>query len=213
MLVTFIRTIILYIVICFSLRIMGKRQIGELQPTELVVTILISNIATLPIEDTNIPLFGGLVPIFVLVCLEVFSSILGIKSRAARKLICGNPAFIIKDGEIDQKMLKTLRFSIDDLFEGLREQEIFSLSEVKYAIVETTGKISVLKNNNAKGNIASPPVIIVSDGKIVPEGIDFCNVTREWVEKKISQKNHLIQDIFIMTCNREKQYNIIKRMI
>ena len=204
---------VVVIVICFALRIMGKRQIGELQPSELVVTILISNIATLPIEDTNIPLFGGLVPIFVLVFLEVFSSILGIKSRAARKLICGNPAFIIKDGEIDQKMLKSLRFSIDDLFEGLREQEFFSLSEVKYAIVETTGKISVLKNNNSKENIASPPVIIVSDGKIVPEGIKFCNVSHDWVERKISKKNYLIKDIFIMTCNREKEYNIIKRTI
>ncbi len=188
---------------------MGKRQIGELQPTELVITILISNIATLPIEDTNIPLFGGLIPIFVLVCLEVFSSVLGIKSRTVRKLICGNPTFIIKDGVLDQKMLKSLRFSIDDLLEGLREQGIFSLSEVKYAIVETTGKISVFKNDEP----SSPQVIIISDGKIISEGLKYCNISRAWVESKLQKKGKEIHDIFIMTCNTEKEYEIITKKI
>ena len=190
---------------------MGKRQIGELQPTELVITILISNIATLPIEDTNIPLLGGLIPIFVLVCLEVFSSVLGIKSRTVRKLICGNPAFIIKDGVIDQKMLKSLRFSIDDLLEGLREQGIFKLSDVKYAIVETTGKISVFKNDDTDESSSSPPVIVISDGKIVSEGLNYCNISREWIEKKLKKQNYSVDDIFIMTCNIEKNYDIVEK--
>ncbi len=192
---------------------MGKRQIGELQPTELVITILISNIATLPIEDTNIPLFGGLIPILVLVCLEVFSSILGIKSRTFRKLICGNPTFIIKNGVIDQKMLKSLRFSIDDLLEGLREQGIFNLNDVKYAIVETTGKISVFKNDDIDENASSPPVIIISDGKVISEGLKYCNLSHEWLKKELSKNGHSISDIFIMTCNQEKEYDIIKRKI
>lgn len=225
LIVTFVRTIILYIVICVSLRIMGKRQIGELQPSELVVTILISNIATLPIENTKTPLLSGLIPIFVLVCLEVFASILGIKSKTARKIICGTPTFIIKDGKIDQKMLQTLRFSIDDLMEALREQGIFDLNDVSYAIVETTGKVSVYKkfdqqevtagmlNLPLKNFSLSPPVILISDGKIISDSTKFCEVTRKWIEKQLKKEKCTLKDVFIMTCNKEKEYTIIKKEI
>ena len=225
MFVTFVRTIILYIVICTSLRIMGKRQIGELQPSELVVTILISNIATLPIEDTNTPLLSGLVPIFLLVCLEVFASILGIKSKTARKIICGTPTFIIKDGKIDQKMLRALRFSIDDLMESLREQGIFDINDVSYAIVETTGKVSIFKkfaqqevtaqmlNITDPSISSSPPVILISDGKIVSDSTKFCEVDEKWVHKKLKENKLQLSDVFIMTCNKEKQFSIIKREI
>lgn len=204
---------------------MGKRQIGELQPSELVVTILISNIATLPIEDTKTPLVSGLIPIFLLVCLEVFASILGIKSKTARKIICGTPTFIIKDGEIDQQMLKTLRFSIDDLMEALREQGIFDLADVGYAIVETTGKVSVYKKFNAQEITAgmvslpmknfskSPPVILISDGKIVSDSTKYCEIDEKWIINKLKKEKCNLKDVFIMTCNKEKEYNIIKRNI
>lgn len=204
---------------------MGKRQIGELQPSELVVTILISNIATLPIEDTKTPLVSGLLPIFLLVCLEVFASILGIKSKTARKIICGTPTFIIKNGIIDQQMLKTLRFSIDDLMEALREQGIFDLNDVGYAIVETTGKVSVYKKFNAQETTAgmlnlpmknfskSPPVILISDGKIVSDSTKYCEIDEKWIISKLKKENCNLRDVFIMTCNKEKEYNIIKRNI
>ena len=123
MFIVFFRAIILYIIIIFSMRFMGKRQLGELQPSELVVTILMSNIATLPIEDINIPMIMGVVPIFTLVCLDVGMSYMSLISRKFRRIISGSPKIIISDGEIDQQQMKKLRFTIDDLMESLRNRK------------------------------------------------------------------------------------------
>lgn len=225
MLVILVRTVILYFVIIVSLRIMGKRQIGQLQPSELVVTILISNSATLPIEDTNIPLLGGLIPILTLVCLEVFTSVLGIKSQKARKLISGTPAFVIKNGVIDQKRLRDLRFSTDDLMEGLREQNIFDIRDVDYAIVETTGKLSVFKvfeqqETTAKmmkippdTNSPSPQATIISDGKLIEDGINYCNIDIGFIEKALKKAKCSLKDVFIMTCDRTHDYYIVKKEV
>ena len=225
MLVTLIRTVILYLVIVVSLRIMGKRQIGQLQPSELVITILISNSATLPIEDTNIPLLGGLIPILTLVSLEVFMSVLGIKSQRARKLISGTPAYVIKNGVIDQKRLRDLRFSTDDLMESLREQNIFDIRDVDYAIVETTGKLSVFKvfeqqettakmmNIPAESSNPSPQATIISDGKLIEDGIDYCNVDIKFIEKALKKAKCEIKDVFIMTCDRTHDYYIVKKEV
>jgi len=223
LLVIFIRTIILYLVIVISLRIMGKRQLGELQPSELVITILISNIATLPIEDTNIPLLGGLIPILTLVCLEVFASILGIKSQRARKLISGTPTFVIKNGVIDQKKLRDLRFTTDDLMEGLREQSIFDIRDVDYAIVETTGKLSVFKvfdqqevtakmlKISPKCSSNSPQTTVISDGKLIEDGMNYCNIDERFIANILKKNNCNIKDVFIMTCNRSRDYYIVKK--
>lgn len=223
MLVIFIRTIILYVIIVISLRIMGKRQLGELQPSELVITILISNIATLPIEDTNIPLLGGLIPILTLVCLEVFASILGIKSQKARKLISGTPTFVIKNGVIDQKKLRDLRFTTDDLMEGLREQNIFDIRDVDYAIVETTGKLSVFKvfeqqeatakmlGLSAECNSNSPQTTVISDGKLIKDGMNYCKIDERFISNVLKKNKCSIKDVFIMTCNCSKDYYIVKK--
>ena len=223
MLVTLIRTIILYVVIVISLRIMGKRQLGELQPAELVITILISNIATLPIEDTNTPLLGGLVPILTLVCLEVFASVISIKSQKARSIISGTPAFVIVKGVIDQKKLKALRFSTDDLMESLREQNIFDIRDVDYAIVETTGKLSVFKafeqqevtakmmNISPEAKTPSPQITVISDGKIIAEGMKYCNINENFIEMVLSKRGYKLKDVFVMTCNCSKDYYIVKK--
>ncbi|MGN0631461.1 MAG: DUF421 domain-containing protein, partial [Ruminococcus sp.] len=138
-----LRSIILYAVVIFSVRLMGKRQLGELQPGELVITILISNIATLPIENTSVPLLPGIVPILTLVCLEVIVSFITMKSKKLRKLVSGSPKIVIRDGEIIQQTMLDLRLTIDDLLMSLRSNQIFDPSEVQFAIVETTGAISV----------------------------------------------------------------------
>ena len=150
MLVTFFRTLILYVVIVFGVRLMGKRQLGELQPSELVVTILISNIATLPIEEVETPLFSGLLPILSLVTFEVIISAINLHSRRMRRVFSGSPVVVIKNGEIDQKKLQELRFSIDDLMAQLRQNQIFALDEVDFAVVETTGKLSVYQKYGAR---------------------------------------------------------------
>ena len=153
------RTILLYLLIVAGLRIMGKRQIGELQPSELVVTILISNIATLPIQDVDVPLSGGIVPILTIVCFEVFISGLTMRSRTARRLFCGGPKMVIRDGQIMQKELRDLRFSVDDLIEQLRAAGYFDPSEVLFAVVETTGSSSGNSGSSSSGSSSSSFII------------------------------------------------------
>lgn len=225
MAVIFFRTCILYIAIVFSLRIMGKRQIGELQPAEFVVTILVSNIATLPIEDNDIPLLAGLLPILTLVVFEVFASAVSMKSVFARRMISGSPKVVIRDGVIDQTELKNLRFSIDDLMEQLRVSGIFDLSEVAFAIVETTGSVSVMpkyvnrpltpKDLGLEGKASDDFVqsVIVSDGKVVDSALKSCNLTKTWLENVFKKENIAQEDIFVMTCSKSADYYIVKEQI
>ena len=130
-----IRTFILYIVVIFSVRFMGKRQIGQMQPTELVITILISNIATISLENTDAPLTTGIVPILFLISFEVIMSVITLRYQKFRYLVSGTPQIIIKNGTLDQKKLKALRMSVDDLLESLREMNIFDISEVQFAVI------------------------------------------------------------------------------
>ncbi len=223
MLIVFFRAIILYIVIVFCIRLMGKKQIGELQPSELVVTILLSNIATLPIEDINIPVLMGLVPIFTIVCLDVFLSYLSLCSRKFRRIICGSPKIIISDGKLDQQILRKLRFTVDDLMEALRTQSVFDISEVQLAVVETTGQISVfVKKENQpatpqdlKLNVKNdnPPQLIVDDGEIVEPALSSLGIDKNWVEKTLKSEGCPIKQAFIMTCDKKRRYNLIRREI
>lgn len=146
MLVTIVRTVILYVVIILAMRIMGKRQVGDMQPGDLVVSLLISEIAAMPIEDVNKPMINGLIAVFMLVFLETVLSLVSLKSGKARRAINGRPAIVINRGRVDQSALRRLRMTTDDLLEGLRQEGIFDLTTVQYAIIETNGQLSVLKN-------------------------------------------------------------------
>ncbi len=149
MITTLIRAVILYILVIFSVRLMGKRQLGELQPSELVITILVSNIATLPLEDTDIPLIIGITPILALVCFEVLMSWVILRFPAMRKIISGKPKIVVRGGKPDDHALRELRLSMDDLKAALRSKDVFDFTDVKYAIIETNGSISVLKEEEA----------------------------------------------------------------
>lgn len=209
MLVVFIRAILLYLLVIFCMRLMGKRQLGELQPSELVTTILISNIAALPIEDTNIPMVLGAIPILALVMFEFVVSSLSLHSRKFRKFFSGNPVVIIKDGIIDQKQLKKLRFSMDDLMEALRGNGVFDIADVDYAVVETTGKVSILQKYAAqsvtpemlglKGENKKPPLVVISDGEIMERSLQAYGFSKEWLNKKLKAKNTDAKAVFLMT--------------
>ena len=147
MLVPLIRTLILYFVIIFSMRFMGKRQVGEMQPAELVITILISAVASVPMQDIELPLVHGIIPIITLVSAEVIISTLSLKHPKLRKLISGSPITIIRDGNIDQKAMQTLRITIDDLLEDLRLKDVYDLRTVRLAQMETNGRLSVMINS------------------------------------------------------------------
>ncbi len=223
--IIFLRTLILYLIIVVCIRIMGRRQVGQLQPSELVITILISNIATLPIEDNNIPLIAGIIPILVLVSMEVIMSSITLHNKRLRHLISGTTRTIIYKGEILQDEMAKIRFSIDDVMEELRTQSIFDISEVEYAVVETNGKINVYKKFANQNPInkqfdfkptleqVMPPVIIISDGFIVANNLKYCNIQESWVKGILNQKKILLKDVFIMTCTTTLDYSIILRNI
>ncbi len=219
--VVFIRAVILYLLLIFSVRLMGKRQIGELQPSELAITILISNIATLPVEDTGMPLLTGIIPIITLACLDVIMSWLGIKSRVIRRATCGTPVIIIKDGKLDQKQMKAIRFTVDDLIASLRGQGIFDISEVQFAVVETTGNLSVYQkypyrnvtneDMTLKGKSKDPPEVIIADGDFVKGAMNRLGITEEWTEKILKKEKTAVKEVFLMTADPDRSYSIIKK--
>ncbi|MDR0984246.1 MAG: DUF421 domain-containing protein [Ruminococcus sp.] len=151
MLIAFVRSLLLYIIVIFAVRLMGKRQIGELQPSELVVTMLVSNIATLPLEDQTTPLSLGVIAILSLVCFDVIMSYFTLKSSKFRKIVTGTPKVIIENGQVRRDTMNELRFSDDDLISAVRSAGVFDLKDVKFAIVETNGSVSVEENQPQSG--------------------------------------------------------------
>lgn len=216
-----LRSIILYIIVVSAVRLMGKRQLGELQPSELVITILVSNIATLPLEDTDIPLIIGVTPILALVCYEVFVSWLILRLPFFRKIIYGSPKIIISNGKIKRSVLRELRLSVDDVMTAMRNQQIFDISEIQYAIVETTGSISIMKKQVKDTptredmgffpESADPPQIIVSDGKILTAALDSMGFNVKFVENSAREAGVKIRDIFIMTVDRQGNVYIAEK--
>lgn len=221
--IVFIRVLIIYALIILSLRLMGKRQIGQLQPSELVVTILVSNIATMAIEDSNVPLVGGIIPILTLVSFDVIISALALRFKKMRRIVSGTPRVIIRDGKIDQQQLKELRFTIDDMMEELRGKDIFDIRDVAFAIVETTGSLSVypkftaqpatagMLNLQAPPGANAPPVVLIADGVVIDSALSYCNLKYEWLEKTITDNGYRTNDIFLMTCNRQADYLIVPK--
>lgn len=221
MAIVLIRAVILYILITFSLRLMGKRQLGELQPSELVVTILISNIAAIPVEDSSVPMIMGIVPILTLVCLDVIMSGIMLKSAKVRKLMIGSPRIIISEGEILQKEMKRLRYTVDDLTEAMREQQIFDITQIHYAIVETTGKINFLLKKDyqpaekqdvkAGGSTDNPPSVIIRDGITDKEQLRLLGLGEQWLTKILRENNVGIKGVFLMIADRNGNHTIIKK--
>ena len=221
MAIILIRTLILYGIVIFSVRMMGKRQIGELQPSELVVAILISNIATLALEEVEIPLMHGVLPILLLVCFEVLTSCLSLRSVRIRRWISGSPKIIIRDGEIDQEMLHTLRFSIDDMMTALRMKGIFSVEEVQYAVVETNGSVSVCQKTaqqpatkedvHTAGRSLDPPQIIIADGCLRENGLAAIGQDRQWLDTILRTAELAQRDVFLLTADSACRYHLVRQ--
>lgn len=221
MFVTLIRTVILYILAIASIRVMGKRQIGELQPSELVITLLISQIISIPIQDTDIPLVNTLIPIFLLIGFEILTSVFNMKSIKFRSFMQGNPLVIINDGVLNQKLLKELRFTIDDLLEALRQKDVFDISQVQYAIVETNGQMSVLlkadydtvtlKDLSLEAEPQGYKCPVVIDGKIVTQDFKICNMDKAKIHRIAEKESLKIQDIMLMTVDAAGNHTIIRK--
>lgn len=221
MIISVIRTLFLYSVIILAIRIMGKRQISELQTSELVVTLLISDIASIPMQNVGQPLISGFIPIIILVSLEILISAIMVKNSTFRKWICGKPVIIINNGKINQYEMKRLRMTTDDLFEQLRLMDIFSIQDVQYAIVETNGQMSVMKKSDKQEvtkddmltNIPKSfmEAVVISDGEILDSSLSICKLTKDWIFDVLKSKNLKLEDVFIMTANKNRDFYIVER--
>lgn len=220
--VVFFRTLIIYFVIIVCLRIMGKRQLGELQPSEFVIAILISNIATLSIEDTDIPLLGAVVPIITLMSAEVILSYITLKSGKAQVIVTGNPVAIIRNGNIDQQSMRDLRFSIEDLMSQLRISGVFDIEDVGWAIVETNGALTVYPKPQAqpltpksaadpKSVSSAPPMVLISDGVLCSKTLSACKLSEDWYKSVLKENSVCEKEVFLMTCTPEGKYYLVKK--
>lgn len=218
LLVVFIRAMLLYVVVVFAIRLMGKRQLGELQPSEFVITILISNIATLPIENAGVPMLMGIVPILTLVCLDVIMSAATLKSRKLRRIISGSPKIIIQGGTLIQKQLRELRYTADDVLEALRSQGIFDISEVQYAVIETTGAVSAYLKSSKQplsgedtAPADDPPQVVIDDGDVIKRSLSFLGLNDQWLKQTLDDENITRHDVFLMTAKSDGSFKIIRK--
>ena len=221
MAVTLIRATVLYAIIIFLIRLMGKRQIGELQPSELVITMLLSEIASIPMQDNTIPIVNSIVALFVLVAFEILTSAAGLKSYRLRSFLQGHPVIVIRDGKIDMKALKKLRMTVNDLLTALREKDVFEISQVSYAIFETTGKISVLlkpehRNSTAADLNLSPrdsgmPFAVICDGRIIEDTVKESPLDTSEVKKLVISNKIPLKEIIIMTVDSNGTPYIVRK--
>ncbi len=197
MLILPVRTIILYLLVVLIIRIMGKHQIGQLQPFELVITIMISELAAVPMQDTDIPLLHGVIPILTLLFIQISLSILSLKSEKARKIICGGPSILIEKGKINQDELTRLRYNITDLLEQLRLKNMPNIADVEYAILETSGKLSIIPKslkrpvNPEDLDLDIPyeglPITLIVDGVLKETNLSRLNLTQEWLRYELNK--------------------------
>ncbi len=202
MIISLIRTIILYFFLLFMMRIMGKRQLGQLEPFDLVTALMISELGVLPMEDNRIPLTNSVVPIITIVMLQVITSFLQLKSEKIRSIFNGEPSILIKDGKVDIDELKNQRFNLDDLLEELRLNGYFNIADIHYAILETNGTISVMpkeciapitpKHLNVDIKDKPLPLIVVSDGVINKYNLSELHQNETWLKKQL--RKHDIDD-------------------
>lgn len=219
--ITLIRAVIIYVFVIMAVRIMGKRQVGELKPQELVITILISAVATVPLEDNSMPLANSLIPILIFVALEIIESAISMKSLWFRNLMQGKPIFIIKKGVLQQRELRRLRFTIDDLIDALRQKDIFDISEVENAVVETNGTLSIQqksefaplapKDIHADIEQTSVPITIVMDGKPITEYFGSTKMQSSEIELIVQSANMDIKDIMLLTIDDNGKAYLIRK--
>lgn len=218
----FIRTIILFCLISLTMKIMGKRQIGELQTSELVVAMLISNLASIPMQSVSTPLLHGIIPILTLMSCELIVSCLLVKNFRFRYFIVGVPSLVIRNGVVIQSEMSRLRYTIDDLFEDLRQNNVTDLSDIDYAILETNGKLSIILRPVAQtvtnSDLNNTPyskgsqLLLVKDGVLNQLLLTDMGFDREWLSQKLKEHHiTLLKDIYIMTANQAGEVEIVMK--
>lgn len=197
MLITFFRAILLYILVLIVMRLMGKREIGQLQPFELAISIMIADLASIPMTEIGVPISNGVIPILGLLVMHLLISIINMKSIHAREIICGKPRILVYRGKINEQALKKERFTINELEERLRGNNIFNLGDVEYAILETSGQVTVIQKPEKRNTIPEDfnivpeyegiPYDLVVDGKIMHDNLKAIGKNEEWLKKQVEK--------------------------
>ncbi len=207
----FFRTIILYLLLVAGLRLSGKRQIGELEPIELVLTLLISDLASVPMQDFGIPLLNGVVPILALIAMSTLFSCVSLRNVRFRSLVCGEPALVIKDGRIRQEVMRHNRLTLDELLEELRGQGVLDINSVKYAVLETSGHLSVLLRADQQPLTARQmavaveddvllPTVVINDGRVMDQNLRLAGRDESWLHQQLQKRKiRRPQDVFLLT--------------
>lgn len=215
------RTILIYLCVLFAMRLMGKRQLGELQPEELVSTILISNLASISIESEDVPVTTSLIPLFLIAALELLGSALSFRSQKFFNVLSGRPKTVILNGEIDQNALRTLRLTTADLMEALRGKNVFDPREVSYAVIETNGTLSValrperesvrLADLQLKVEHCNATIPFVLDGQVLEDNLHWCGKGRAWLEATAEANALLVSEILLLIGNETEDYFLLKK--
>ena len=215
MLITFFRSILLYILVLIVMRLMGKREIGQLQPFELAISIMIADLASIPMTDIGIPITNGIIPILGLLVMHLIISMINMKSIKSREIICGKPRILIFRGKINEQALKKERFTINELEERLRGNNIFNLGDVEYAILETSGQVTVIqkpeKRNtipedfNIKPEYEGIPYDLIIDGKIMNKNLQLIGKNVEWLKKQVEKFKMKPEEALVVTIDGKGQ--------
>ena len=215
MLITFFRSIVLYVIVLIVMRLMGKREIGQLQPFELAISIMIADLASIPMTDTGVPIFNGIIPILGLLIMHLLISMINMKSSKAREIICGRPSILIYRGKINENNLKKERFTINELEERLRGNNVINLGDVEYAILETSGQVTVIQKPDKRNTIPQDfnimpeyegiPYDLVVDGKVMVENLKKIGKDYNWLRKQVEKFNMKPEEALVVTLDGKGQ--------
>lgn len=222
MTIAFLRTILLYLLIIVGIRLMGKRQVGELEPSELVFALIIADLAAVPMQDFGIPLLSGVIPILTLLCINLIMSILSLKSLRFRSLMCGRPSIIVQDGVLVEHEMAKNRFTIDELMEELRLKGYTDLTAIKYAILETSGQLSVLPyaaqqpvtaaQMGRTPNDPGLPLVLINDGRLIAANFTLLGLDAKWLEGQLhSRKLKDPSQVFLLTVDEQGNVYLVKK--
>ena len=219
--ISLIRTALLYGLLIFTVRLMGKRQVAEMEPAEFVVTMLLANLAAVPMQDNGLPLLSGVVPIFTVLALELILAVLSMKLLPLRRMLCGVPTLLIRDGQIDQKALAVSRVSLDELQQKLREKDVFDFSEVAFAVLETDGELSVMlypQYQTATRGDAGAPLSparlyynVISDGVVLKDKLRQAGFSRDWLQKELKSRGCTVRDVFLLAVDSRGKTQFVRR--
>lgn len=215
MIITFFRSVVLYIIVLIVMRLMGKREIGQLQPFELAISIMIADLASIPMADIGIPIFNGIIPILGLLTMHLIISVLNLKSMKAREIICGKPSILVYRGKINEKVLKKERFTINELEERLRANNVFNLGDVEYAILETSGQVTVIQKPEKRNTTPQDfdivpeyegiPYDLVIDGKVMYKNLQAIGKDYTWLTKQIGKFKIKPEEALVVTMDGKGQ--------